>query len=176
MATTAMVDCYVRHLLFEEHGDDVEEHDGAYVLAGDVSVRVFVMEGSHRTRRVLVTAVVLEDIEVELALLLEAVNDLNAATLYGRFFVLCGAVHVEDTVLAEVLDPASLGNSIGFVRWAAATQRQELRERFAPAVAAGLTLEDEVELGLHPELDIDAADPTVGLPARTVPSSVAGYL
>jgi hypothetical protein len=176
MATTAMVDCYVRHLLVEEHGDEVEEHDGAYVLAGDVSVRVFVMDGSHRTRRVLVTAVVLEDVEVELALLLQAVNDLNAATLYGRFFVLGEAVHVEDTVLAEVLDPASLGNSIGFVRWAADVQGQELRDRFAPPVPAGPSVEDEVELDLRPELGIDAADPTVGLGARTVPSSVAGYL
>jgi hypothetical protein len=177
MATTAMVDCYARHLLVEEHGQDVEERGGAYVLDGDVSVRVFVMDGSLRTRRVLVTAVVLEDLEVDLPLLLEAVNDLNVKTLYGRFFLLGGAVHVEDTVLAEVLEPATLGNAIGFVRWAARTQGQVLRERCAPTVGAELTVEDdEVELDRDPGLDLGEVDRTVGGSARVVPRSVAGYL
>jgi hypothetical protein len=149
MATTAMVDSYVQHLLHEERGDVLESLDGRYVLAGDHPVHLWVVGDDHRTRRVLVTATVLEEVEVGRELL-EAVNDLNAATVYGRFFVVDGSVHVEDTVLADVLDPASLFNSIGFVTWAAETQGEALRDRLGlecrPVTAAG-DEDGEVDLG-----------------------------
>jgi hypothetical protein len=178
MATTAMVDSYVRQLLQEERGEDLEVLDGSYVLTGEPPVRIWVVDGNHRTRRVLVTAVVVENVEVD-AELLDAVNTLNAATVYGRFFALDDSVHVEDTVLADVLDPASLFNSVGFVSWAAKTQGSALRERSGPDLgsvpAAGAErersqLEDHEEPGL-----VDAGRTNSG-PLRAEAISVGGYL
>jgi hypothetical protein len=176
VATTAMVDCYVRQLLEEEHGEDLEVVDGPYVLTGDHPVRVWVVGGNHRTRRVLVTAVVLAAVEVGTALL-EALNDLNAATAYGRFFLLDGAVHVEDTVLADVLDPASLSNAVGFVTWAAETQAVALAERLGlpasvPSAGAG---DGEAELDEHAALDLLDTGGTVGS-SRAEAVSAGGYL
>jgi hypothetical protein len=53
---------------------------------------------------VLVTAVILDDVDVD-AELLRAIKELNAVTVYGRFFAVDDSVHVEDTVLADVLTP-----------------------------------------------------------------------
>jgi hypothetical protein len=156
MATTAMVDCYVRHLLHEERGDDVEDVGGHHVLTGAHPVHVWVIGDNRRTRRVLVTADVLEDVGDDDREILEALNELNAATMYGRFFVEDGTVRVEDTVLADVLDPASLFNSIGFVTWAAETQEEQLRERLglgAGVVVAGAG-DGDVELDGHAGLDL----------------------
>jgi hypothetical protein len=178
MATTAMVDSYVRQLLEEERGEDLQILEGTYLLIGDHPVRIWVADGNHRTRRLLVTAVVLEDVEVDEELL-EALNELNAATVYGRFFALGGSVHVEDTVLADVLDPASLYNSVGFVTWAAESQGLALRERLGlpPAsLAAAGDGDDGVELEEHAELDLlDVGSPAVG-GSQGVAVSAGGYL
>jgi hypothetical protein len=178
MATTAMVDSYVRHLLDEEHGEDIRALDGSYVLAGDHPVRIWVVDGNHRSRRVLVTAVVLEDVDVDTELL-EAVNALNAVTVYGRFFALDDSVHVEDTVLADVLDPASLFNSIGFVSWSAQTQGEALRERLGlpqgPVPGPGPAPEG-IDLGEHDELDLVGTDPSVSGPSRAAAVCAGGYL
>jgi hypothetical protein len=178
MATTAMVDSYVRHLLEEEHGEDVQALDGSYVLPGDHPVRIWVVDGNHRSRRVLVTAVVLEDVDVDTELL-EAVNALNAVTVYGRFFALDDSVHVEDTVLADVLDPASLFNSIGFVRWAAQTQADALRERLGPpqaSVPAPGSGPDRVRLDEHEALDLVDSGSSVSARSRADAISAGGYL
>jgi hypothetical protein len=177
MATTAMVDSYVRHLLEEEHGEDVQALDGSYVLAGDHPVRIWVVDGNHRSRRVLVTAVVLEDVDVDTELL-EAVNALNAVTVYGRFFALDDSVHVEDTVLADVLDPASLFNSIGFVRWAAQSQADELRERLGVrgSVPAPTSGSDGVQLDGREELDLVDPGRSVSDRSRAEAISAGGYL
>jgi hypothetical protein len=182
MATTAMVDSYVRHLLHEERGDDVEVVGGHYVLAGPHPVHVWVIGDNHRTRRVLVTAEVLGDVEDvdDDHDVLEALNELNAVTMYGRFFVADGTVRVEDTVLADVLDPASLFNSIGFVTWVAETQAEQLRERLglgAGAVAAG-TGDDggEVALDAHAGLDLVEHGRQEQDPARSEVIVAGGYL
>lgn len=120
MATNAMVDAYLRQLLVEEYGEGLEVlEDGGYVVrvAGG-AVRVWVVGGNHRSRRVLVMAQVLEEVDETPELLL-ALNGLNAATPYGRYFHLGDGVIVEDTVLAEELQPGALFNAIGFVAWAA---------------------------------------------------------
>lgn len=129
MATTAMVNAYLEQLLLEEYGDDVETFDGGFELPLAGGLRIGVVDGNHRTRRILVTArlMAVEDISFEL---LETINQLNATTLYGRFFLIDGEVQVEDTMLAEVLDPASLLNSIDFVAWATDLHRDMLLERF----------------------------------------------
>lgn len=150
VATTAMVDAYVRQLLHDEHGDDLEVvEDGGYVVPVADGVRVVVVGNNHRTRRVLVTATVL-DVGEGAAALLEALNDLNAVTLYGRYFLHDGEVVVEDTVLAEDLEPSALFNAIGFVAWAAEAQRDHLAERFgttdAGAEAHAAVGSAEVEL------------------------------
>jgi hypothetical protein len=132
MATTAMADTYVRHLLLEEHGEDLGMlEDGGYEVPLADGVRVWVVDGNHRTRRVLSTARVLEAVE-DSAELLEALNELNAVTPYGRYFWMGGDVFVEDTVLAEYLEPASLFSSIGFVAWAAENAGGHLAEQFGP--------------------------------------------
>ena len=148
MATTAMVNAYLEQLLLEEYGDDLEASDGGYAIPLAGGLRIWVIDGNHRTRRVLVTArlMAVEDVTIEL---LDTINQLNATTLYGRFFLLDDEVQVEDTLLAEVLDPASLLNSIGFVAWAADTHRDMLLERFGEHVdvAASMTSAiSEVEL------------------------------
>jgi hypothetical protein len=157
VATTAMVDCYVRQLLEEERGEDLEVVDGHYVLTGDHPVRVWVVGGNHRTRRVLVTAVVLTAVELGTELL-EALNDLNAATAYGRFFLLDGAVHVEDTVLADVLDPASLFNAVGFVTWAVETQTVALAERLGRPAAVPAAGADDGEVELEEPAALELLD------------------
>jgi hypothetical protein len=176
MATTAMVDCYVRQLLEEERGEDLEVVDGHDVLTGDHPVRVWVVSGNHRTRRVLVTAVVLTAVELGTELL-EALNDLNAATAYGRFFLLDGAVHVEDTVLADVLDPASLFNAVGFVTWAAETQADALAERLGrPAAVPSAGADDgEVELEEPAALELLDTEGPLGS-SRAEAVSAGGYL
>jgi hypothetical protein len=63
----------------------------------------------------------------------EALNELNAVTLYGRYFHHDGEVVVEDTVLAEDLEPSALFNAVGFVAWAAEAQRDHLARRFGTA-------------------------------------------
>jgi hypothetical protein len=178
MATTAMVDCYVRHLLHEERGDDVEDVGGHHVLTGAHPVHVWVIGDNRRTRRVLVTADVLEDVGDDDRELLEALNELNAATMYGRFFVEDGTVRVEDTVLADVLDPASLFNSIGFVTWAAETQGEHLRARLGLEGGAGVagTDDGEVELGGRPGLDLAAHARPEQEAARSGVSVAGGYL
>jgi hypothetical protein len=148
VATTAMVNAYLEQLLLEEYGDDVETSDGGYEIPLAGGLRIWVIGGNHRTRRILVTArlMAVEDVTIEL---LETINQLNAATLYGRFFLLDDEVQFEDTLLAEVLDPASLLNSIGFVAWAADTHRDMLLEHFGENVdvAASMTSAiSEVEL------------------------------
>jgi hypothetical protein len=87
VATNAMVEAYLRQLLVEEHGDELEvlEGGGYLVPVADGVVRVWVVDGNHRSRRVLVTARVLEEVE-ETFELLAALNELNAATPYGRYF------------------------------------------------------------------------------------------
>jgi hypothetical protein len=113
-----MVCAYLRELLVEEHGDELEVlEDGGYLVPVAGGVRVWVVDGNHRSRRVLVTAPVL-DAEASPELL-AALNELNAATPYGRYFHLGDEVIVEDTVLAEELQPSALSNAIGFVAWAA---------------------------------------------------------
>jgi hypothetical protein len=133
VATTAMVNVYLEQLLLEEYGDDVETSDGGYEIPLAGGLRIWVIDGNHRTRRVLVTArlMAVEDVTLEL---LETINQLNAVTLYGRFFLLDDEVQVEDTLLADVLDPASLLNSIGFVVWATDAHRDMLQERFGELV------------------------------------------
>jgi hypothetical protein len=173
MATMAMVDTYVRQLLLDEHGDALEVGDRGYVLPGEPSVRVGVVDGNHRTRRVLVTAVVLDDVEVDVRLL-EEVNELNARALYGRYFVADGAVHVEDTVLADVLDPAALANAIGYVTWAAETQGEPLRERVWPSAPTlpgidAVPLVDPAELGLATDTGLAPVPPPT-------PVNTGGYL
>jgi hypothetical protein len=106
---------------------------------------------------VLVTATVLGHVEADPELL-DALNDLNAVTVYGRFFVVAGSVRVEDTVLAGVLDPASLFNAIGFVTWAAETQGDVLRDRLGlgRAVVAAAGPDGDVDLDGRAELDLVA--------------------
>jgi hypothetical protein len=119
VATTAMVDAYVRQLLLEEHGDElVELEDGHYQVPAPGDVRLWVVHGNPRTRRVLVTARLLEDVAAAPELL-EELNGLNAVTPYGRYFWMDGDVFVEETVLAEDLEPSTLFSAIGFVVWAA---------------------------------------------------------
>jgi hypothetical protein len=177
MATTAMVDSYVRHLLREERGDDLEVVDGRCFLAGDHPVHVWVIGDNQRTRRVLVTATVLEDVEADRELL-EALNDLNAVTVYGRFFVIDASVRVEDTVLADVLDPASLFNAIGFVTWAAETQGDALRDRLGRerAVVAGAVAADDVDRGGRAELDLVAHGHQALDATRSEVINAGGYL
>jgi hypothetical protein len=178
MATAAMVDSYVRQLLQEEHGEDVEVLDGSYVLTGEHPVRIWVADGNYRSRRVLVTAVILEDVDVNTELL-EAVNALNAVTVYGRFFALDDSVHVEDTILADVLDPASLFNSIGFVSWAVQTQADALRERLGPApgsVPAPGSGPGRIQLAEHEELDLADRGGSVSARSRAASISAGGYL
>jgi hypothetical protein len=133
VATTAMVKAYLEQLLLEEYGDDVEMSDGGYEIPLAGGLRIWVIDGNHRTRRILVTARIttVEDVTLEL---FETINQLNAVTLYCRFFLLDDEVQVEDTLLAEVLDPASLLNSIGFVAWATDAHRDLLQERFGGLV------------------------------------------
>lgn len=154
MATTAMADTYVRHLLLEEHGEDLEVlDDGGYEVPLADGVRVWVVDGNHRTRRVLATARVLEEVEAS-AELLEALNELNAVTPYGRYFWMGGDVFVEDTVLAEYLEPASLFASIGFVAWAAENAGGHLAEQ------SGANEDAEVNGGAPSAAEVD-------LPVRT---------
>jgi hypothetical protein len=168
MATTAMVASYLRQLLVDEHGEDLREVDGGHELPLAGGVRVWVVDGNHRTRRVLVTARVLAEVTPS-AELLEALNERNAATPYGRFFLLDGAVYVEDTLLAEVLDPESLAASVGFVAWAAETCAAELQDRLGSA--------DAVPAGAGADLEVELADRAGGLvsgaPSAT-PSGAAG--
>jgi hypothetical protein len=95
VATTAMVKAYLEQLLLEEYGDDVETTDGGYEIPLAGGLRIGVVDGNHRTRRVLVTAriMIVEDVTIEL---LETINQLNAVSLYGRFFLLDDEVQVED--------------------------------------------------------------------------------
>jgi hypothetical protein len=160
VTTTAMADTYVRHLLLEEHGEDLLVlEDGGYEVPLGEGVRVWVVDGSHRTRRVLATARVLEGVDPSTPLL-EALNELNAVTPYGRYFWLRGDVFVEDTVLAEQLEPAALFSSIGFVAWAAENAADHFGQEFAASGDA--------------ELGGSAADPgEVELSDRAAPIAAA---
>jgi hypothetical protein len=168
MATTAMVASYLRQLLVDEHGEDLREVDGGYELPLAGGVRVWVVDGNHRTRRVLVTARVLPEVAPSVELL-EALNERNAATPYGRFFLLDGAVYVEDTLLAEVLDPESLAASVGFVSWAAEQGAAELQER--------LGMVEDVPVGADGDVEVQLADRAGDLVsgvAPAAPSAAAG--
>jgi hypothetical protein len=175
VTTTAMVDAYVRQLLTDEHGDELEVlGDGHYRVPVAGGIRVAVLEGNRRTRRVLVTAPVLEVVAATPELL-ELLNDLNAATPYGRYFHVDDEVMVETTVHAEDLQPSALFSSLSFVAWATETQGERLVEQLGRPDAA--TLDDPA-----PEVHLaDRAGPIGDRAARVVRSrervvNASGYL
>lgn len=172
MTTTAMVDTYVRHLLDEAHGEDLEVLDGGgyeVPVAEEVRVRVWVLDGTYRTRRVLVTARVIGQMDADPELF-EALNDLNAVTPYGRYFWADGGVIVEDTVLAEDLEPAALFASIGFVAWATEKAAARLLEQFFDDAEPSQTAASVGEVDLP-----DRAAPLVGTAAAGPGNGAAGW-
>ncbi len=126
-----MADAYVKQLLVDGYGEELGVPDeGGYLVPVGSGVRVWVVDGNHRSRRVLVTAPLLRDVEVDLELF-DALNDLNAVTPYGRYYEVDGEVTVEDTLVAEDLEPSAFYSSISFVAWAAETQAGQLARRIA---------------------------------------------
>src|SRR5690606_26243516 len=104
-----------------------------------------------------------------------------AVTPYGRYFHVDGEVVVEDTVLAEDLEPSALFASIGFVTWVAETQAAQLAERIGH-VAESANLgptggADEVDLGERTASVTDGAGPRPVVPTTQRPTvSAGGYL
>lgn len=179
MATSAMVDAYVRQLLVEEFGEDLEvREDGRYEIPPGRGIRIWVVDGNHRTRRLLLTARILTGAD-DSPELLSALNDLNALTPYGRYFLTGdGEVFVEDTLLAEDLEPGSLFASIGFVAWAAETHGAHLLERSgrdeeAPTVGPNAS-DAAVTERVAPLTATATADPSTSAGGRVV--SANGYL
>jgi hypothetical protein len=110
-------------------------------------------------------------------------NHLNAGAPYGRFLVDDRAVHVEETLLGETLDPESLFAAIGFVAWSAEVHGQELRERLgialaagAPPVGVGAARTSEADLGAR-SAPLVGDVPVRGIAAGDRPAvSAGGYL
>lgn len=163
-----MVRTYVRHLLEEEFGEDLEVlGDGIYDVPVGVGVRVVVVDSNERSRRVLITAPVIE-VDGPTWDVLEALNELNATTPYGRYFVDGdGDVMVEDTLLAAALEPTSLFGSIAFVAWARRSQAEFLVERLGITEGAGADEDDD-------ELPTGAAATDVTVDDRVAPVAGAG--
>lgn len=178
MATSAMVDAYVRHLLVEEHGGELEVlDDGGYVVPVGDGVRVWVVDGNHRSRRVLVTAQVLGGVEATPELL-RVLDELNAVTPYGRYFHLADGVVVEDTVLAEELQPGALFNAIGFVAWATENARGALADELGDVGHGGPYSGAEAdEIDLSDRTQSLGETPAVAATRRANGAvSAAGYL
>jgi hypothetical protein len=116
VATLEMVETYLERLLEELHEEELVRSGPRFDLPTGVSV--WVVDGSERTRRVLVLAQVGEG-EVPVTDVLSRVNEANSQLVYGRIYRgTDGVVYFEDTLLAETLERESLSNALAHAAWA----------------------------------------------------------
>jgi hypothetical protein len=125
MAHPRMVDAFVRELLDEAFGADVEVQGRRYILPLPARPVVEVVPGEGHALRVQVAAPVATEVAAYRDLLGE-LNEVNGNLPYGRVFLVDGRVWAEHTVLGAYVDGDELDNAIRFVCWVVRVHGEQL--------------------------------------------------
>jgi hypothetical protein len=170
-----MVDAYVRELLDEAFGDEVQAEGRSYILPLEARPVVEVVPAGGKALRVQVAAPVAYDVTAGPALF-EALNEVNARLPYGRIFLAGDRVWAEDTVLGESVDGVLLDNAIHFVCWVATAHGPALAEAGSgqASVADGGTDREKAATDAAPAPGHANTGSEVVDPAACLPGTAAG--